>query len=561
MVIHYFTLLPFSKELQHQLSGAEVAEVFTQQKSELLLSCRHPGGTAEAALTISIQPKLNYCCLRSTLSRARKNSYDLFQSIIGKAVRDVSVIPYDRTLRFELDAGLTLFVQLFNTAESNVLLVDSGGTIIESFKSNKSLMGTMYARKAPAFDPRVLEDVRLFTELLLNDPSRTISAALEAALPIFGSTYTRELLHRANIEDQRKVGTLQGPDATNLHREAKALLNELHTPQPSIYVRANGVKVLSLVQLSHLTGCARETYTTVNDAIRAFIATSFRRQGFEKKRSDLMKKMRGELGRARRSFDMGTQDLAESRRAEEYEQFGQLLMANLHDIRKGLKEIEVADFSIPGKLHRIALDQTLTPLKNAERYFEKSKRSKAARVEAQKRLRILQTKIAALEKLLLDLDDRATDEQLHEFITRHREELRNMKFINDGSGKEQVPFRVFTVAGGFEVWVGKSSANNDLLTMKYAKPHDLWFHVRGAGGSHTVLKVPGGTENIPREAIRQAAGIAVYYSKMRKAGNVPVAYCERKYVRKPKGAAEGAVMLEREKVIFVQPGLPRQGTP
>ena len=106
------------------------------------------------------------------------------------------------------------------------------------------------------------------------------------------------------------------------------------------------------------------------------------------------------------------------------------------------------------------------------------------------------------------------------------------------------------------MWVGKSSANNDLLTTKYAKPNDLWFHARGASGSHTVLKISGRSEPPPKEAIRQAAGIAAYYSKMRNAANVPVAYCERKYVRKPKHVPEGTVHLEREEIIFVQPRLP-----
>jgi predicted ribosome quality control (RQC) complex YloA/Tae2 family protein len=90
--------------------------------------------------------------------------------------------------------------------------------------------------------------------------------------------------------------------------------------------------------------------------------------------------------------------------------------------------------------------------------------------------------------------------------------------------------------------------------MKYAKPNDLWFHVRGAGGSHTILRV--GHTPPPKEAIRQAASIAAYYSRMRRAGNVPVAYCERKFVRKPKGLKEGAVVMERESVVFVKPLLP-----
>ena len=128
--------------------------------------------------------------------------------------------------------------------------------------------------------------------------------------------------------------------------------------------------------------------------------------------------------------------------------------------------------------------------------------------------------------------------------------------ITQGGKEEQLPpFRIFKVRGDLEVWVGKNSANNDLLTMKYAKPHDLWFHARGASGSHTVLKVKK-NEIVPKEAIRQEAAIAAYYSKMRNSNSVPVAYCARKYVRKPRGAAAGAVVLEREELVFVQPGLP-----
>jgi len=37
---------------------------------------------------------------------------------------------------------------------------------------------------------------------------------------------------------------------------------------------------------------------------------------------------------------------------------------------------------------------------------------------------------------------------------------------------------------------------------------------------------------------------------------VPVAYCERKYVKKPKKAPPGTVTLQREEIVFVTPGIP-----
>ena len=106
------------------------------------------------------------------------------------------------------------------------------------------------------------------------------------------------------------------------------------------------------------------------------------------------------------------------------------------------------------------------------------------------------------------------------------------------------------------MWAGKSSENNDMLTTRYARPNDLWFHARGAGGSHVVLRVGTGKGEISKRAKEQAAAIAAYYSKMKNSRLVPVAMTEKKYVRKPKGVPSGTVVLEREKTLMVPPSLP-----
>jgi predicted ribosome quality control (RQC) complex YloA/Tae2 family protein len=121
---------------------------------------------------------------------------------------------------------------------------------------------------------------------------------------------------------------------------------------------------------------------------------------------------------------------------------------------------------------------------------------------------------------------------------------------------EKLPFRIFRIHEKFSVWVGKDSVSNDLLTMKHSNQFDLWFHVRGASGSHTILKFDDKNVVPDKSLILKAASVAAYYSKARNARNVPVAYCERKYVRKKKGFKSGAVVMEKEKVVFVNPGLP-----
>lgn len=118
-------------------------------------------------------------------------------------------------------------------------------------------------------------------------------------------------------------------------------------------------------------------------------------------------------------------------------------------------------------------------------------------------------------------------------------------------------FRKFTLDGGFEVWVGKDSSANDLLTFKFTNQNDLWFHVRGTSGSHTVLKKPEGfTGTIPKEIIKAAAGICAYFSKAKNAKNVSVAYTDAKNVQKFRGAKSGSVVIKGEKVVKVNPQIP-----
>ena len=118
-------------------------------------------------------------------------------------------------------------------------------------------------------------------------------------------------------------------------------------------------------------------------------------------------------------------------------------------------------------------------------------------------------------------------------------------------------FRIFKIADGFEVWVGKDSSSNDLLSMKYTLQNDLWFHIHGYSGSHTVLKAYEEVESIPKDIIKTAASIAAYYSKAKNAGNVLVSYTKAKNVQKYRGAKSGSVTIKNEKNIKVKPGLPK----
>jgi len=109
--------------------------------------------------------------------------------------------------------------------------------------------------------------------------------------------------------------------------------------------------------------------------------------------------------------------------------------------------------------------------------------------------------------------------------------------------------------GGWTVLVGKTDADNDVLSFKLAKPNDRWFHVRGMPGSHVVLSGRKGEEP-SREILKKAAAIAAYYSKGRQGGEVAVSCTEARFVTKPRRAKPGSVQIRKEVVFKVRPGLP-----
>jgi predicted ribosome quality control (RQC) complex YloA/Tae2 family protein len=233
-------------------------------------------------------------------------------------------------------------------------------------------------------------------------------------------------------------------------------------------------------------------------------------------------------------------------------------MAHLHELRKGMKSIELQDtLSSPdGRTLTIPLELAMTPVLNAEKYFNKAKKTRTAHDDALTRMKSLEVRLSTLRMLHDEIADVQSNEALKQFQQTYKVQLQQAGYLTVKEQENLPPFRIFTVEGGFQVLAGKSSDNNDMLTMKYAKPNDLWFHCRGSSGSHVVLKMNSALGDPSKAAIHQAASIAAYYSKMKNASSVPVAMTEKKFVRKPKGAPAGTVILEREKVIFVQPKLP-----
>jgi predicted ribosome quality control (RQC) complex YloA/Tae2 family protein len=82
----------------------------------------------------------------------------------------------------------------------------------------------------------------------------------------------------------------------------------------------------------------------------------------------------------------------------------------------------------------------------------------------------------------------------------------------------------------------------------------LWLHARDVSGSHVIIRNPQ-NQTVPKHVIEQAASIAAYYSKRQTETLCPVIVTPKKYVRKTRDLLPGQVIVDREEVVIVRPGV------
>ncbi len=541
MLSNYYTLKYLAATADPVLAGKILTGMFTQEKDELVVSF----GPSCPSLVISCRSNASTCYLHSGIARARRNSMDIMEECREVRLAGISMAPGDRVIRLALEDGRMLAAQFFGP-KSNVLLLREG-MIVNAFKHARELSGTRY--DAP--EEEIIFDFARFRQALEENPSALVSALVRKSFPVVGSTLARESLFRAEIPFSAPAARVGDEVRAALEQGIRSIVSELQRPRARVYEHEGEPELFSILPLHHATALAEKEFESPHQAVRYFLARRRAVSQVSDRTSALTATIRQRIEKARRTEAAISEEAAESTRADAYERAGSLLMANLPLLHKGDKST-----SIEGE--KIVLDPKHSPVQNAQRYFERAKRSRLAARQAIGRLDILRGTIALGERLLSALEDVTTNEEVTTFMHDHAEELDRFGVGEKSDKRSQLPFRIFIVEGGFEVWAGKSSENNDLLTLHHAKPNDLWFHARGSSGSHVLLKVGTGKGEPSKKAKEQAAGIAAYYSKMKTARMVPVAMTEKKYVRKPKGAPPGTVLLEREKVIFAEPSLPKE---
>ena len=276
------------------------------------------------------------------------------------------------------------------------------------------------------------------------------------------------------------------------------------------------------------------------------------------------------LHKARRAREREREEvqkgIANAGRAEEYQQSGDLLIANPAAVAADRKQASLPDYyaasEADGQLpsRTVSLDPALDLRANAERYFKKARKARDSEIMLRQRQDDLTTAIALLSNAERDAAGAATMEDVTAIRERVGSSLGNSQQRQSGVGEEQgrqAPIfdghkiKIFHSPDGWEILVGENATSNDYLTTKVASPSDIWLHVRAATSAHGVIRARNRPAAVSPAAIQQAAEVVAARSEVKHSSLIPVDYTLKKYVRKPRKSAPGAVTYQNEKTVYV----------
>ncbi len=547
MVDNYYTLRALVREWRSDLRDTTVLDVFSQNKNELSVALE--AEERDWMVRGSVQRPSIHLFRVEGYSKARRNVATLFETVLGRTVTDVRIADRDRLVYLDLDDETTLLWQLFG-ARANAFHVAADGTIEAAFQSNDEHVGT----EAPTPDPAPMPETFADFEDRWKDTRNKTRQAVQSAVPLFGRTLARETLHRAGVE------TTSPGDCTEAGRRAlfdaaMTLCEALEDPDPVIYGKGQFPDAFSLIPLRHREGDPAERYDTVDVAVRSFVRRRLAERHFHRLYDPLAEALERAVEHHRESAERMQEELESESRAGRYERWGHLLMAQQDAVPEGAEEVELPDLFEDGAPVAIPVDPAKSPVENAQHYYQRARSTRRSREEAERRLDETIERAGTAEQLLEELRQVDTLDEIKQF--RQEKEAALAPFVDrEDAGVDRFPYRRFDLGDGFEVWVGRNARQNHELTFHAAQKYDLWMHAREVPGAHTVLHLPNRDAEPGTPRIRTAAAIAAHFSKAKGSDLVPVMVTERKYVTSPTGADPGAVRVDREEVVLVEPGLP-----
>ena len=357
----------------------------------------------------------------------------------------------------------------------------------------------------------------------------------------------KEIAFRATGDSSARVGDIDGAMLFSAFDELMPPLLSRKW-QPGLGRESGLATAFAACPLTHLDW---QPCSSISEAMAAVYGELAGSQAYDEARKPVQAALVDAKAKLSGKLESLRQGLRDESERERLRQSGELILAYQYTIAEGQSELRAQyDFDSPELI--IALDARLTPLENAQTYFRRYDKAKAAAQAVPALIAETKLELAYIAQLESDLANAANWLEIDDVIQslQARGHWAGARLKRLGGGGRQGPLRIVS-RDGYVLWVGRNSRQNAQLTFKRANPQDVWLHARDVPGAHVVIRDDG--RRMKEDLLMQAAAVAAHYSQRRNDSSVQVDYTRVKYVRAIKGAGPGMVTYRNEKSLWVRP--------
>ena len=596
-----------AKELEETLKGGRLDRIGHPNRQAIMLSIRADRQTRRLFIDANPQqPRIGL--IESTLQNPDKAPHFLMilrKYLQGAILQSITCEDFERvfTLTFSKRDEMGDLTTIHLIAElmgrhSNIVLVNKDFRIIDAIRHIDSRVNRVretlpahpyvWPPKQDKLPPaEMLRQIEAGMDpFLIQSAKDTVDSRIVQTTSGFSPFLAKEVSYLADVQGKRLV------DLSDAERRlAKAMFETLLTRvlvgdvSPTVYLSSESTertpKDFHAFNLTYLK--SKEEADSISEAIETVFEQAARKAEFEAYRTSLQKRVRNQMQKLERRIAIHAAEREQGEMADELKEMGDLIYTHLHQITDHTESLTAESF-IDQRTLEIPLDTSLTPSKNAERYYKRYRKAKTKKEKSEALLKTDLVQKSYLESLVsaLDLasenDDLiAIEEELDQLAERRRisslaseepsglpgrpasKRRRRMSMAKSQKqrakkdDKQGANYRVYKASTGETILVGRNNLQNDQLTLRDAAKTDLWLHVNNAPGSHVIVKAP--LESISDEALLEAAGLAAWFSSLNKGGMsaVNVDYCPAGHVRKGAGQRPGQVIYDRHFQVRVDP--------
>ena len=555
-------------ELNKRLAGGKIDKIQQTDKEELLLMVRSLGQTYR--LLINASAADNRVQL-TELKKQAPSEAPMFCMLLRKRIAGGKIVRFeqerlDRVLKISIetynDLGdlsvFALYCELMGK-HSNIILVNEKGVIVDAIKhvglgmsSVRFVMPGLEYSAPPAQDKQ--------------DPSKASADDFSMAMCMVGMSIAKALSNAffglspavaaqlvARYTNKTECTQLSEAEREELAEGLAAFYADMAQGKEKASAVLNALGETEAVYPFAIAGGGIKLYDSIGEALDSLYINSDRREWAKRHGASARKVLQNNIERCEKKLALYADALNSGEQMEKCRLYGELLTANLHSLKSGTDTAAVDNYyADPVERIAIPLDRQLTPGENAQRYYKKYQKLKAARDMAIVQREQTLSELNYLEGQLDNLTKCTAENELSELI----EELKEQGYIKrDKGGKKKMKLAAskpmhFVSSTGADIYVGKNNRQNDELTLRFASPNDIWMHAKNIPGSHVIVK---GASEQDTATMTEAALLAAYYSRARGSENVAVDYTPRKYVKKPAGAKPGMVIYTTNKTAYVTP--------